>query len=295
MSSANYLTITGFSTALFSTWYFVDEIDCLFDCGDGVSAGLLQKGRKVKHIFISHADRDHLAGLLQFNQLNARPKLSVYFPRDCGSFPVLAEFSARFDSQVGGTRWVPIGPGDEVWLRCDLVVRAVENRHVATVGGEVKSLSYFVEAVSKKLRPEFLGKSGREISRLRKELGEDAVLYESRKKKLVYSGDTPIETDGRYDDAEVLIHEATFLSFDGIDPTDSPRLRHSSLDQVMQMVADSGVETLVLGHFSSRYDEPEIVRAVQIARERYQVKIPIKLVLPGKIARDVLVEPGPDD
>lgn len=63
------LTITGYSTALFSTWYFVEELGILFDCGDGVSAALLQKARKVEHVFISHADRDHLAGLLQFNQL----------------------------------------------------------------------------------------------------------------------------------------------------------------------------------------------------------------------------------
>lgn len=41
------LRITSYSTAL-------------FDCGDGVSAGLGQKGRKVKTIALSHVDRDHL-------------------------------------------------------------------------------------------------------------------------------------------------------------------------------------------------------------------------------------------
>ena len=46
------LTITGFSTALFSTWYFIEELGLLFDCGDGASAGLLQKTRKIKHIFV---------------------------------------------------------------------------------------------------------------------------------------------------------------------------------------------------------------------------------------------------
>ena len=66
------LTITGYSTALFATWYFIDELNMLFDAGDGLTAGLLHKARKVEHVFISHADRDHLTGLLQFNQLNAR-------------------------------------------------------------------------------------------------------------------------------------------------------------------------------------------------------------------------------
>lgn len=37
------LTITGYSTGLFATWYFIEELGILFDAGDGVSAGLTQK------------------------------------------------------------------------------------------------------------------------------------------------------------------------------------------------------------------------------------------------------------
>src|ERR1700754_3773644 len=98
------LTITGYSTALFATWYFVEEWGVLFDAGDGIISALLQKSRKVDHVFISHADRDHLTGLLQFNQLNARPGFPVmHYPKDAGSFPVLEEFSKRFDQQVQRT------------------------------------------------------------------------------------------------------------------------------------------------------------------------------------------------
>ncbi len=51
-------------------------------------------------MFISHADRDHLTGLLQFNQLNARSGFPViYYPKDCGSFPALKEFTTKFDPQ----------------------------------------------------------------------------------------------------------------------------------------------------------------------------------------------------
>ena len=52
------LTITGYSTALFSTWYFIEELGLLFEADDGVTASLLQKARKIEHVFISHADRD---------------------------------------------------------------------------------------------------------------------------------------------------------------------------------------------------------------------------------------------
>lgn len=282
------MTITGFSTALFSTWYFVDEMDLLFDCGDGACAGLLQKSRKVKHVFVSHADRDHLAGLLQFNQLNARDELSVYYPKDSLSFQFLAEFSAKFDPQVGGTHWVPLQEGDEVPIRKDLVVRAVKNRHVPTDGSQTKSLSYFVESVSRKLKPEHAGKPGQEIARIRNELGEEAITRSQRRLELVYSGDTPIETDQRYDQAGVLIHEATFLTSAELDPSNPRRNKHSSLEQVLEMVSRSEVQTLIVGHFSSRYDHEQILAAIKYQSERFGVEIPIHVVLPGITAHDVL-------
>ena len=82
--------LTGYSTALFSTWLFLEDYGLLFDAGDGVSAGLSQKSRKAKYVFITHADRDHLAGLLQLHQLNAQDgQPLICYPRDCGSFPAL--------------------------------------------------------------------------------------------------------------------------------------------------------------------------------------------------------------
>ena len=285
---SDYLTITGFSTALYSTWYFVDELSCLFDCGDGACSGLLQKSRKVKHVFVTHPDRDHLAGLVQFCQLNGRDDLTIYYPSGSGSFPALAEFLKRFDPHTGGTRWVPLEPGDEVSLRKDLVVRAVANRHLNTAEGQVRSLSYFVESIVRKLKPEHEGKSGQELSALRRQSGEDALSVEARHKVLVYSGDTPVERDGRYDGAEILIHEATFLSADDLDPGDPGRREHSCLDWVMEMVAQSDIRTLVLGHFSSRYNDAAIASAVSELARRHGIKIPIRIVFPGKLVHDVL-------
>ena len=285
-----HLTITGYSTAMFATWYFVSEYGVLFDCGDGVSAGLLQRSRKIQHVFISHADRDHVAGLLQFNQLNARPGLKIYYPKDCQSFPFIADFSAKFDPQVSGTQWVPLERGQEVYIRQDVVVRAIENRHVPTDGTVTKSLSYFVDAVSRKLKPEFASLSGSEIGAARKEHGNTAITDESRSTKLVYSGDTPIEVDGRYNNTEVLIHEATFLTEAEIDPDNPKRNKHSSLDQVMRMVAGSDIKQLILGHFSSRYSNEQIDEAIDREIQLHGITIPVSRVHPAKLVRDILNE-----
>lgn len=285
---SDYLTITGFSTALYSTWYFVDELSCLFDCGDGACSGLLQKSRKVKHIFITHPDRDHLAGLVQFCQLNGRNGLSIYYPAGSGSFEALAKFLKRFDPHATAARWVPLEPDDEVPLRRDLVVRAVENRHLGTTPGRTRSLSYFVESIVRKLKPEHEGKSGQELSELRQRSGEQALTVPARHKILVYSGDTPVESDGRYEGAEILIHEATFLSSDELEPNDPGLREHSCLDRLMEMISQSDVGTLILGHFSSRYDEATVLATVTEMANRYQVDIPIRILFPGKLVHDVL-------
>lgn len=280
-------SITGFSTALFATWYFVESYKVLFDCGDGVCAGLLQKARKIKHVFISHADRDHITGLLQFQQLNGRPGLSIHYPRDSGSFPALADFTAKFDPHMSGTKWQPRVADDEVQVRDNLVVRAIENSHVPTDGKQIKSLSYAVQAISRKLKPEFTRHTGNEIASIRKTLGADAITDESRSTELIYSGDTPVESDGRYNGAKVLIHEATFLTCDEIEPDNPKRNKHSSLDAVMEMVKDSEIETLILGHFSSRYSNEQIDDAIKREIARCGIKIPVKRIYRGAIARDL--------
>lgn len=286
--SMQKLTITGFSTALFSSWYFVDEMSLLFDCGDGACAGLLQKSRKVKHVFISHSDRDHVAGLLQFSQLNSRPGLKIYYPRDSGSFPALESFTAKFDPQVSGAEWIPVVGGQEIEVRNDLVVRAMENAHIKTDGEQVKSLSFFVEHRVRKLKPEHVGKSGTQIAQIRKDQGEAAITIESSNSVLAYSADTPIEKDGRYNDVETLIHEATFLRDDEIEPDNPRRNKHSSLDQVLKMVADSNIKRLVLGHFSSRYDNDKIDKAIQNGCKELNITIPVYRLLPGWKVVDLL-------
>jgi ribonuclease Z len=281
------LTITGYSTALFATWYFVEEYGVLFDCGDGVCANLLQKARKIKHAFISHADRDHVTGLLQFQQLNGREELRIHYPKDSGSFPAIADFSARFDPHISGTQWLPMAAGTSVAIRADLAVRAIENRHVATDGSQTKSLTYAVESISHKLKPEFVGLAGTEIATIRKERGAQAITDEARSIELIYSGDTPIEADGRYDRAKVLIHEATFLTRDEIEPDSPHRNKHSSLDAVMELAADSNIGTLILGHFSSRYSNDQIDEAIEREIARCHLTIPVERVYPGQIARFV--------
>lgn len=281
------LTITGYSTAMFATWYFIEELRLLFDAGDGLTSNLLQKSRKIDHVFISHADRDHLTGLLQFNQLNGRPGYpKMYYPKDSGSFPALREFAIRFDEHVAGTVWTPLTPETEVRIKDDIVVTSLINGHVPVTDGRVKSLSYKVIQSKFKLNPELTHLPGEEIKRIIQEKGKAATHTEVRTNLISYSGDTPVEDLMRYEHSQILIHEATFLrDEEAIHPHGN---KHSYLEDVMEMVSGSNIQQLILGHFSSRYDPEQIDNRIRELCNKYAINIPVFRVLPGEVSNDIL-------
>jgi ribonuclease Z len=283
------LTITGYSTALFSTWYFIEEWGILFDAGEGLISSLLQKSRKIDQVFISHADRDHLTGLLQLNQLNARPGFPViHYPKDSSSFRALEKFSKEFDPQVAATVWTPVTEGDEIFIAKDLLVRPIRNSHVPVDRHIIKSLGYQVIQTRKKLRPEFAHLSGEQLRQLAEQQGRDSFSMEVRTNLLAYSGDTPVEDGDKWDNTSILIHEATFLG-NGEDIKVRPYgNQHSTLEEVMEMVSAIHIEQLILGHFSSRYSPDEITRAVKDQCWKHAINIPVRLVLPGETVFDLL-------
>ncbi|POR29452.1 RNAse Z [Flavobacterium columnare] len=281
------LTIHGYSTALFATWYFIEELGILFDAGDGLVSNLMGKCGKIKHVFISHPDRDHLTGLLQYNQIYAGQSPTIYYPKEAKSFQFLETFSKNFDPHVAGTYWIPLEAHQETRVKDKISVEPIINEHVFTPNGEIKSFSYKIWETKKKLKPDFLSCSSTELRNLRQEKGEAALFEEQKSVVLAYSGDTPVTDYERFHKTKILIHEATFLTKEETE-TKNHKNRHSSLEEVMQMVASIEIEQLVLGHFSSRYEHQQIVDAIKKWIAYYQIKIPVFIVPVGRTRRNIL-------
>jgi len=291
--SAPGLTISGHSTALYSTWYFVEELGLLLDCGDGACSALQQKSRKVRTIACSHADRDHLNGLPQFLQLNVREKQlpTVLYPKDCGSFSALRDFLEVFDRRdVEENRWEPFQPGKEFSLgKANASIEAFANRHIEAQPGETKSLSFRVFQERRKLRPELQGKPEEEIARLHQEAGDDAVTLSDPEEWLAYSADTPIEPPQFWGDPRILIHESTFLDRDDAERK-GQHLRHSVLPEVLDMACQLDLDSLILGHFSTRYSPEDVEAAVRKETRKRNPAFPVHAVLPGRTHWDLLRE-----
>ncbi len=281
--------ITAYSTALFSTWINVEELNLLIDAGDGLTAGLLQKSRKIKNVFITHPDRDHLNGLPQFVQLNSREGLpKIHYPKDSGSFPAMKNFLEKFDPHVSSCSWIGIEDKSRIEIKNNIVIEAIRNEHVKCPVGVHKSLSYKLYEVKKKLKPEFQDKSNNEIKEIVGKYGRDFATEQVESNIISFSGDTPVDDYSKWDGSKILIHESTFLKNEGDSQIESRGNKHSRIDEVLKMVKDINIETLILNHFSSRYSKMEIDHAVRKLLAEYKIQIPVFLVYPGELHRDIL-------
>jgi ribonuclease Z len=281
--------ITAYSTALFSTWINVEELNLLIDAGDGISAGLLQKSRKIKNVFVTHPDRDHLNGLPQFVQLNARegfPK--IHYPKDSGSFPAMNKFLNKFDPHMVKSEWIGIEDKTRIEIKKNIEVEAIRNEHVKAPIGVHKSLSYKVYEIKRKLKPEFKSKSHQEIKEIAQTHGNEFMTERIATNILSFSGDTPVDNYSKWDGSEVLMHEATFLNNEADAQIESRGNKHSRIDEVLQMVKEINIQHLILNHFSSRYSKDDIDRSVLDLIKKYKIQLPVYLVYPGEIKRDIL-------
>lgn len=282
------LTISGYSTALFSTWYFIEELGLLFDAGDGVISQLLQKSGKIKCIFISHADRDHLSGLLQLNQLNARPGYpKIYYPKDSRSITSFEMFSKDFDRRVEMTDWIPIKAGQEIEIKKNILVTSIKNSHVAAPDTIAKSFGYLVQMRKYKLKPEYLHLNQKEIIQLKQTLGDNEIVYEVRENMLGYSGDTPVENFHIWNNTKILIHEATFLNSNDFTEDDPRNDKHSILEDVIRAATGINIEILILGHFSSRYSSEEIDDCIRKCCKNCNATFTIFRILPGQYVHNI--------
>ncbi|WP_309397588.1 MBL fold metallo-hydrolase [Cerasicoccus maritimus] len=276
------LIITASSTALFATWVFIENFGVLLDAGDGVSACLGQKSRKVRHVFVTHADRDHICGLLQLNQLNARDGIpAIYFPQDCGSFPALKDFFAKFDPQSGAATWTGLQADAVVNLKGEFSVEARKSNHVIA-GDLCKALDYTICSQRRTLKTEYRNLPGREIAELRAAQGEEAITEVRTEKLIGYSGDAPELESEHWDGVRILIHEATFLE------PETARSSHSNLPQVLRAASKLQLEALILIHFSARYAQEEIEAAIRTQAASLSPNFPIFAVYPGEVKTDIL-------
>ncbi|NRD22533.1 ribonuclease Z [Winogradskyella litoriviva] len=244
----------------------------LIDCGEGSQVELRRnkvKFARIKHIFISHLHGDHYFGLIglinTFSLLTRETELHIYAPKG------LKEVITLQMKLSGGWTQYPLVFHELTSKKSELIyeddkveVHTIPLNHRIYTNGFL-----FKEKESeRKLDINLVKEANIDMAYFRKlkqgfdVVNEDGVLISNEKvtkapkppKSYAYCSDTVYNEEMLpiIKDATVLYHESTFLEKD---EARCKTTKHSTAKQAATIAQKANVDTLILGHYSTRYSD----------------------------------------
>lgn len=249
-------TIEGYSRAAVQSYWRIPELKLGFDMG-----GTPWSFMGTQTYFITHAHLDHMAALPAYVARRRMMKMEppkIFVPEEVHeATDRMLKAWQRLDRGRMVCELVPAKAGVEYELSREHVVTAFPTKHT------VPSLGYIVWERRRKLKPEYQGLTGDEIRDIRKSGIE--VSGEVRIPLVCYCGDTApagLDADPAIYEAKILITELTFFRPEHRKEK-IHKFGHTHLDDILERADLFKNELVILGHFSTRYMDNQIRKAVE--------------------------------
>jgi len=249
-------TIEGYSRAAVQSYWRIPELKLGFDMG-----GTPWSFMGTQTYFITHAHLDHMVALPAYVARRRMMKMEppkIFVPEEVHeATDRMLKAWQRLDRGRMVCELVPAKPGVEYELSREHIVTAFPTKHT------VPSLGYIVWERRRKLKPEYQGLTGDEIRDIRKSGIE--VSGEVRIPIVCYCGDTApagLDADPAVYQARILITELTFFRPEHRKEK-IHKFGHTHLDDILERADLFKNELIILGHFSTRYMDNQIRKAVE--------------------------------
>lgn len=262
----------------------------LIDCGEGTQVELRRnkvKFGKIKHVFISHLHGDHFYGLIglisTFMLLNRQTELHIYGPRGIKEIVTLQlKFSNSWTGYPLYFHELSSKEPEVILTTKKVTVETIPLKHRIYCNGYL----FREQPKPRKLLMEEVDRYDIDVAYYRGiKKGKDGVLSNGTvipnekltadpepPKSYAFCSDTAYSPSlaAQLKNVTALYHESTFLEEHAYlaAPTG-----HSTAREAAAIAREANVNTLVLGHFSTRYDSiqpfkseaEEIFQNVQLA------------------------------
>jgi ribonuclease Z len=249
-------SLIGYSMAGEETVVQVPELNVCFDIGRCPPFAL-----SSDHVCISHGHMDHIAGVAYYlsqKQFQGMTPGTLYLPAELiAPTQRLLAIWRDIERQDTPFELIPMSDNKLHEIRRDFGIRALATHHGSG------SLGYSLISIREKLKPEYVGLPGEELSRLR--ASGVPIQYRVEVPLITYLGDTAIGPVFEHPDvvnAEVLITECTFFEADHKQRAKSGR--HLHVEQFARALPKLNCKHIVLAHVSRRTG---VRRAKQMLRK----------------------------
>lgn len=253
-------TLRGFSRGMYSNWLWHRSLQLLVDAGEGLQIALGPNVFSPSVVAITHGHSDHVLGLpgliaaRRFGKGAVDKPLTIVFPEGSRGVQAVRELlGIAYSGVVFPLNWIAARPGTSIPLGKGRQLEAFTVRHT----DNEPALGYRVLETRKRLKPEFASMTQAEIEAAARQGTRDALLVDVQHLMFVHSGDAmPIEP-ALAANADVLVHDATFLN-----EPDRREPIHATTEEALDVARRAGVKSLVLYHLSIRYDRKTAMPAL---------------------------------
>ena len=248
----------------------------MIDCGEGAQMQLRKsrlKFSRLNHIFISHLHGDHCFGLLglisTFGLLGRTAELHIHSPKGLEELfsPLLAFFCKNMSYQVVFHEFDTKEPV-LIYEDRSMTVTTIPLQHRIPCCGFLFAEKPRPNHIIREMI-DFYQVPVYELNRIKN--GEDFVTPEgdviansrltrpsASPRRYAYCSDTIYRKEivQQISGVDLLFHEATFAQ------TESARAKetfHTTAAQAAQIALDAEVKQLVIGHFSARYENEQVL------------------------------------
>ncbi len=253
--------VRGFSRGMYANWFWHRPLHLLIDAGEGLQLALGTNVFSPAVLALTHGHSDHVLGLpgliaaRRFSKGATGKPLTIVYPEHSRGVQAARDLlGTAYAGVVFPLNWIAAAPGTSVPLGKGRSLEAFAVRHVT---GE-PALGYRVIETKRRLKAEFASLSQADVEAAAREGRRDGLLEEVQHVRFAHSGDAMPIDPLLVVDAELLVHDATFL----LEP-DRREPIHATTEEALAVGRAANVKTLVLYHLSIRYDRATALPALR--------------------------------